>query len=188
VKGNGPKPDNPNITIMEWYYAKNGQQQGPVSEGTLQELFQSGTIQSGDLVWNESLTDWVPLASIPGFAGSGSPSSPAPASGLPATPATIAGGAVISSAVPSGQPSPPTYLWQSIVCVLLCCWPLAIPAIVFGTKVKPAMEAGDYGSALEASNKAKMWCLISFIVGFVLQAVVFGIAFVSGFAEAAQSQ
>ena len=172
---------------MEWYYAKNGQQQGPVSEGSLQDLFQNGTIQGGDLVWNESLTDWVPLSSIPGFGNSSEPAYTPPVSGIPAAPASVAGGVVVSSAIPSGQPSPPTYLWQSIVCVLLCCWPLAIPAIVFGTKIKPAMEAGDYGSALEASNKAKMWCLISFIVGFILQAVIFGIAFVSGFAEAAQS-
>lgn len=172
---------------MEWYYAKNGQQLGPVSEGALQDLFQNGTIQSGDLVWNESLTDWVPLGSIPGFGSSTAPPLTSPASGIPAAPSGVAGAAILATSVPSGQPAPPTYLWQSIVCVLLCCWPLAIPAIVFGTKIKPAMEAGDYGSALEASNKAKMWCLISFIVGFILQAVLFGFAFVSGFAGAAQS-
>ncbi len=172
---------------MEWYYAKNEQQLGPVSEGVLQDFFQKGTIRGSDLVWNESLTEWVPLSSIPGFGNPGSPTFTPSESGLPAGPANIVGGAVLATSMPAGQTSPPTYLWQSIVCVLLCCWPLAIPAIVFGTKIKPAMEAGDYGSALEASNKAKMWCLISFVAGFILQAVVFGFALVAGLADTVQS-
>jgi len=37
---------------MQWYYAKNGQRQGPVEEAQFQELLQGGAIGPDDLVWN----------------------------------------------------------------------------------------------------------------------------------------
>jgi hypothetical protein len=174
---------------MEWYYAKNGQQIGPVSEEQLLDEYRIGAIQGGDLVWNESMANWAPLSSIPGLISSPPPAS----SGQGASPYGVPGAAVVATAVvqgqaPGGQPSPPTYLWQSIVCILICCWPFAIPAIVFGTKIKPAMEAGDYQAALEASKKAKMWCMVSFIVGIIVQAILFIAFFVVGMSEAAAGQ
>ena len=47
---------------MNWYYAHNGQQQGPVSEAELTQLAQSGTISGTSLVWKEGLPDWQPLS------------------------------------------------------------------------------------------------------------------------------
>ena len=47
---------------MNWYYALNGQQVGPVGEYDLQTLAQSGTINGTTLVWREGLADWQPLA------------------------------------------------------------------------------------------------------------------------------
>ncbi|CAI7978449.1 CD225/dispanin family protein [Parafrankia sp. BMG5.11] len=72
---------------------------------------------------------------------------------------------------PYGQPIP-TYLWQSIACTLLCCLPAGIAAIVFATKVQSRQQIGDYAGALEASAKAKTWCIVSFGVG--LAVVVLG--------------
>lgn len=174
---------------MEWYYAKNGQQLGPVSQETLIELYRGGTIQGTDLVWNETMSEWAPLGTVPGLAVPPPVLSASPASPPLQTSAAPAGGPVVlTSSLPYGQPAPPTYLWQSIVCVIICCWPFAIPAIVFGTKVKPAMEAGDYGAALEASKKAKMWCLISFIVGIIVQCIILLLSVVVGNAESMGSQ
>ena len=175
---------------MEWYYANNGQQLGPVSQESLHELYQSGSIQGTDLVWNETMTEWLPIGKIPGLTvppavSSGFPppqTYAAPASSFPA-----AGPAALSSTISSGQPSPPTYLWQSIVCIFLCCWPFAIPAIVFGTKIKPAMDAGDYGAALEASKQAKKWLLISVIVGLIFNLIIFALSFAAGIAESSSS-
>jgi general secretion pathway protein G len=65
------------------------------------------------------------------------------------------------------MPEPPSYLWQSIVVTVLCCLPLGIPAIIFSTKVKPAYVSGDYQGSLNASKKAKMWCLIALILGLI---------------------
>ncbi len=171
---------------MEWYYAKNGQQLGPVSEEKLLEEYRSGAIQSGDLVWNDSMSNWAPLSSIPGFI------SPIPSPKSTEGPAPyVAPSAAISPSTfstGSGQSSPPTYLWQSIVCLILCCWPFAIPAIIFGTKVKSALEMGDREGALEASKKAKMWCIVSVIVGVIVQAIAFALFFVVGMNEAAMGQ
>lgn len=80
---------------------------------------------------------------------------------------------------------PPNYLWQSIVCLVLCCWPFAIPAIIFATKVRPAYESGDYAGAVEASKKAKTWFLVSLIVGFIVNSLFIVLSILAGMAEAA---
>jgi hypothetical protein len=45
---------------MDWYYASNGQQAGPVSETQLDELAQSGRITPATLVWRQGLANWQP--------------------------------------------------------------------------------------------------------------------------------
>lgn len=193
---------------MEWYYASNGQQQGPVSQEQLIELFQKGEVKASDLVWNETMTDWVPFGNVPDLSqGGGTASSgTAPAAASPAQGAAPVGGSqyggpasadtgsaaavtpgtqVASSALPpAGGENIPTYLWQSIVCLVLCCLPLAIPALIFSTKVKPAIELGNLDEAREASKKAKMWCWIAFGVGLVVQVLYLGVVVVAGIAEA----
>jgi uncharacterized RDD family membrane protein YckC len=47
---------------MNWYYALNGQQLGPVSEQELLQLAAQGTISGGSLVWREGMGDWQPLS------------------------------------------------------------------------------------------------------------------------------
>jgi hypothetical protein len=51
-----------------WYYAVNGQRQGPVSFDQLRQLTANGQISSGDLVWCEGMADWQPAGSIPALA------------------------------------------------------------------------------------------------------------------------
>jgi hypothetical protein len=72
------------------------------------------------------------------------------------------------------QPAPgsvPNYLVQSILVTILCCWPLGIPAIVFAAQVNGKLNQGDYAGALAASQKAKMFCWISFGLGLVVIAI-----------------
>lgn len=47
---------------MNWYYAHDGQQQGPVSEAELARLASTGVIGASNLVWRDGLPDWGPLA------------------------------------------------------------------------------------------------------------------------------
>lgn len=169
---------------MDWYYAKDGQQVGPVTEDELRQLRENGQVSDADLAWNESLSDWMPIGSLPQFAEAAPPeqsSEPSPpASTL--TPVVSAGVAASSGTTPPGQPIP-TYLWQSIVCLVLCCLPAAIPAIVYSTKVDPAVARGDFAAAKQASDNARLWCWISLGVGLVANILIFGLSFLSAFAQ-----
>jgi hypothetical protein len=81
-------------------------------------------------------------------------------------------------------PSVPNYLWQSIVVTLCCCWPAGIPAIVFAARVNSLLAAGDISGAEEASNKARMWTLISLGAGIFAYIVIICLTFASGNLEA----
>ena len=45
---------------MDWYYAKNGQQSGPISETQLDELACGGGIAPTTLVWRQGMKNWQP--------------------------------------------------------------------------------------------------------------------------------
>ena len=53
---------------MQWYYAVNGQQQGPVEQDELVALARDGKLRPGDLVWNSSMgNQWAKAATVPGL-------------------------------------------------------------------------------------------------------------------------
>ena len=45
---------------MNWHYADQGQQMGPITDEQLSQLFQAGKINGDTLVWREGLPDWMP--------------------------------------------------------------------------------------------------------------------------------
>lgn len=47
---------------MNWYYANQGHQAGPVGEAELDELVRSGALPSSALVWCEGMSDWKPYS------------------------------------------------------------------------------------------------------------------------------
>jgi uncharacterized RDD family membrane protein YckC len=48
---------------MDWFYAKNGQQLGPVSESYLSRLASGGEVTADTLVWHSGMAQWEPLRS-----------------------------------------------------------------------------------------------------------------------------
>lgn len=52
---------------MQWYYAKNNEQQGPVDEDEFQRLIDTHNIAPEDLVWNSTMSDWQPASDIKGL-------------------------------------------------------------------------------------------------------------------------
>ena len=56
---------------MDWYYASGGEHKGPVSEDELIDLFRLGQVKDWDLVWNDTMTDWVALKNVPELATAG---------------------------------------------------------------------------------------------------------------------
>jgi GYF domain 2/Domain of unknown function (DUF4190) len=52
-----------------WYYARGGEQLGPVSADELKGKLASGELSPQDLVWSEGMGNWQAAASVPQFAG-----------------------------------------------------------------------------------------------------------------------
>ena len=49
---------------MNWFYAKEGQQAGPVDDAELDRLVTTGDIADSTLVWHSGLTNWQPYAAV----------------------------------------------------------------------------------------------------------------------------
>src|ERR1041384_6426715 len=65
-----------------------------------------------------------------------------------------------------GSQNVPNYLVPAILS-LLCCWPLAIVAIIFAAQVNGKVAAGDIAGAMDSSKKAKMFSFISIGLGLL---------------------
>jgi hypothetical protein len=71
---------------MQWYYIRDGERQGPVSDEEITRLVQDGTIRPTSLVWNETLgSGWIEAARAPGLLGARPP--PLPPDATPSGPA-----------------------------------------------------------------------------------------------------
>jgi len=62
--GNGQTCQENSLQKEEWYYAKDGQQRGPVAVQQLSEWAASGRLLPSDLVWREGLSDWTHAGEI----------------------------------------------------------------------------------------------------------------------------
>jgi len=51
---------------MQWYYAVDGEQRGPLSDADFLGLVKNGTVRSRTQVWNETMTDWQPFQEVKG--------------------------------------------------------------------------------------------------------------------------
>src|SRR5436853_5162440 len=79
-----------------------------------------------------------------------------------------------------GTATVPNYLVPAIISIF-CCWPLAIPAIIFATQVNGKVTAGDIAGAQDASKKAKMFSFIAIGLG-LLGILIYVIMLVLGIA------
>jgi uncharacterized RDD family membrane protein YckC len=50
---------------MDWYYAQNNRQNGPVTVEALVSMLQQGHVQPTDLVWREGMGNWQPAGMVP---------------------------------------------------------------------------------------------------------------------------
>lgn len=69
-----------------WFYAANGQQQGPFPEDQLRDLIARGTVRADTLVWSEGMAGWQAAGDIPDLIARppGPPSMPPQMSSPPA--------------------------------------------------------------------------------------------------------
>ena len=79
-----------------------------------------------------------------------------------------------------GSATVPNYMVPAIVSIF-CCWPLAIPAIIFASQVNNKVAAGDIAGAQESSKKAKMFSYIALGLGVLwVICVILYVVFVVG--------
>lgn len=149
---------------MNWYYAKNGHQNGPLPTEDMIDRIAMGEIAQTDLAWCEGMGDWLPVAEIPQLkveapvkgesqAAPVSATDPSPYRAPSAAPAP----APVSQQMMPGQPVSQGLAIGSLVCGILsligcCVWPIAGPlalvAIVLGfvtlskVKANPAAFGG----------------------------------------------
>lgn len=142
---------------MENYYYLNDKniQQGPIPADQLTAC----GVTRNTKVWKQGMSQWLPAGEIPELAS------------LFATPPV--------PPVPPVPPTPPidkkpdNLLVWSILATVLCCLPLGIAAIIYSNKVDPLWNEGKYEEAKKAAETAKMYCIISLVVGILSYTIGF---------------
>jgi GYF domain 2 len=62
------------MSDRSWFFASQGQQQGPYPEAQLHDLIAKGIVTTATLVWSEGMADWQKAGDIPGlFSGDSGP-------------------------------------------------------------------------------------------------------------------
>ena len=86
-----------------------------------------------------------------------------------------------SSSTPNIPPK--TWLLESILVTIFCCWPFGIASIVNAAKVEKLYKLGDIAGAQRASDQALKWLRIGFIIGIIVFAISFIVSFFTGYLE-----
>jgi len=85
----------------DWYYAREGEQAGPVSATELKRLASSGRLHPEDLIWQEGMKEWTPARQVKGLFEASVSSAALP----PAAPPVAAVSAAATATGP-GSPGP----------------------------------------------------------------------------------
>jgi len=89
-----PAAQGNKMSDRSWFYAANGQQQGPYPEPQLRDLIARGTVRADTLVWSEGMAGWQKAGEIPGLMSGGAARPPAmPQPGAPPMTGGYGGGA-----------------------------------------------------------------------------------------------
>src|ERR1700752_750712 len=60
------------MSERSWFFASQGQPQGPYPEAQLREFIATGTVNAETLVWTEGMAGWLKARDIPGLLGGAS--------------------------------------------------------------------------------------------------------------------
>ena len=113
---------------MDWYYAKDDQQLGPVPQQEFETLVDDGTVTLSTLVWHQGMSDWQPHGEV-------------------ATPADSPGQAISgqTSCVECGRAFPADEMVHySGVYVCAECKPIFFQRVQEGVALNPDMEYGGF--------------------------------------------
>lgn len=182
---------------MKYWIIIDSVQEGPL---TLEEIASKPELNPSTPVWHEGLSDWTTASAIPEIAAILSSNNMNQGHSRPeftqsdftrqANPYSGFYNGQHPYGQPYGQyqygqpqndpnavpPMPNNYLILAILATICCCIPSGIVAIFYAAKVSPAYYRGDYMAALDASSKAQLWVIISFVAGLIWApfSVIFG--------------
>jgi hypothetical protein len=135
---------------VQWYYARNDQQFGPVSAGELKQLAAAGQLTPDDLLWREGMDAWTTAVNLRGLFGEEPPAAAkttAPAPVVVAPPAADRAGR-------SATPGPShTYSMVSLVRAtqailwVICALIVLIGAVLFTRAFLEAQDATQEAAA-----------------------------------------
>jgi hypothetical protein len=151
------KPENQNPLPAKCLYqiiGADGREYGPAEPENLRQWILEKRANGKTLVQVVGNSAWTPLEQIPEFAALISSAPPRLNNPPPLQPAVL----------PVGKPAD-TYLIPAILLTLCCCMPLGGVAMFYSAMVGKHNNARNYAAAVEASQKARKWCWIAFIVG-----------------------
>lgn len=74
-----------------------------------------------------------------------------------------------------GPPAPKIQNWliPSIIATVLCCLPAGVVGIVYASQVNGKLARGDIAGAQKSANNARLWTIISVIVGLIAIVIYF---------------
>ena len=144
---------------VDWHYSKVGQQFGPVSSEALKSLAAAGRLGPTDLVWNSTLTEWVPASRIKGlpFATTAAPSVDGAAQAAYAGATAMgAGSQMLSYESPASEPMAmtgraiellgDTRPWVLIMAIMMFLWVGLMFLVGVALLIMPALLGGRRGT------------------------------------------
>lgn len=160
--------------MRKYHYTDGTNTFGPFA---IEEL-RTKRITADTYVWTEGMRDWVPAKSFPELNDILSEEAKPYFTSSHQSPPRLPSAAV--SSYPGQMQAPPkTYLLETILTTIFCCWPLGIPSIVYASRVEKKFYAGDTIGAERDSARAKKWMWINVgacIALWMLYFLVFGFA------------
>jgi uncharacterized membrane protein len=175
--------------MNEWFFAKNGQQNGPVTLEQLQELARSGGLDAKDLVWNSTMKDWMPAGQVEGIFASPAPDQPAAPPADPSNPYAApqsswtepapAAGSALDEIAPGSEPIDPMacvkrgfeLTKRNFANILLV--GVVYFAILFGLQIVTSIIQGGMGAASQRHPQPGGEVNVVFVGISIVSSIVF---------------
>jgi hypothetical protein len=125
---------------------------GPVDVVEIREWIDEGRADANTLIREVDDSQWIKLRDLPDVADA-----------LPNVAATRPGGTLQVN-----------YLVPAILCTLFCCLPFGIAGILFAVQANSKVQQGDIDGAAVAASRAKLMCILSFVLGLITLILFFG--------------
>lgn len=165
------------------YYAMiGGQRLGPMSLDDLRTL----ALTPSTPVWRPGMADWADASTMPELAHLfGAPEPPQTGYRPYHEQPPYAGQQMPYQQYAPGYDNsfrpqrPNNYLVWAIVVTVCCCLIGGVVALIYSSKVNSAYDRGDYAGAQSASSAARMWCIMSAVIG-AAGSIIYGVAMTAG--------